>query len=175
MKKYCLFALILFVSFVCFSCNDDDDNNSVPVDKAWQKQNDAYWKTLVSDTQYTSLKSVSNVGSILYKVLETGKGTDPIYFTSKVNIYYTGTFIDGTIFDQHEFDDGAPVTLSVSTLVDGMQTALQNMHVGDKWEIWIPQEMAYGTTGRVATSSLMEVKPYTILHFILKIDSISEK
>ena len=82
MKKYFLFVLILLISSVCVSCSNDDDNsNSVPVDKAWRAKNDAYWQTLLSNTQYTSLKSISNVGSILYKVLETGEGTEPIYFT----------------------------------------------------------------------------------------------
>jgi FKBP-type peptidyl-prolyl cis-trans isomerase len=176
MKKYFLFVLILLISSVCVSCSNDDDNsNSVPVDKAWRAKNDAYWQTLLSNTQYTSLKSISNVGSILYKVLETGEGTEPIYFTSKVNVFYTGTFIDGTVFDQHEFDDGAPVTLTVSSVVDGMQTALQRMHVGDKWEIWIPGELAYGTNGRTGSTTEVEIKPYTVLHFTIQVESISEQ
>jgi peptidylprolyl isomerase len=30
-------------------------------------------------------------------------------------------------------------------VIDGWQIALQQMHVGDKWVIYIPHEMGYGT------------------------------
>jgi len=53
------------------------------------------------------------------------------------------------------FEAGAPAELTVSEMVDGFATALQNMHPGDRWEIWIPQQMGYGSAGRSASGSVI--------------------
>lgn len=74
------------------------------------------------------MSSQSNAGFILYKVLKTGESKEPIYYTSKVECYYKGTFIDGTVFDDKSFEAGVPAELTVSDMVDGFATALQNMH-----------------------------------------------
>ena len=81
---------------------------------------------------FEQLSSQSNAGFILYKVLKTGESKEPIYYTSKVECYYKGTFIDGTVFDDKSFEAGAPAELTVSDMVDGFATALQNMHPGDR-------------------------------------------
>ena len=82
-----------------------------------------------------------------------------------------GTFIDGTVFDDKSFEAGAPAELTVSEMVDGFATALQNMHPGDRWEIWIPQQMGYGSAGRSASGSVI-IKPYTTLIFELEVTRI---
>ena len=60
---------------------------------------------------------------------------------------------------------------SLLFLVDGFATALQNMHPGDRWEIWIPQQMGYGSAGRSASGSVI-IKPYTTLIFDLEVTRI---
>lgn len=120
---------------------------------------------------FEQLSSQSNAGFILYKVLKTGESKEPIYYTSKVECYYKGTFIDGTVFDDKSFEAGAPAELTVSEMVDGFATALQNMHPGDRWEIWIPQQMGYGSAGRSASGSVI-IKPYTTLIFDLEVTRI---
>ena len=103
--------------------------------------------------------------------MNTGESKEPIYYTSKVECYYKGTFIDGTVFDDKSFEAGAPAELTVSEMVDGFATALQNMHPGDRWEIWIPQQMGYGSAGRSASGSVI-IKPYTTLIFDLEVTRI---
>lgn len=70
-------------------------------------------------------------------------------------------------FDDRSFEAGEPAELTVSDMVDGFATALQNMHPGDRWEIWIPQQMGYGSAGRSASGSVI-IKPYTTLIFDLE-------
>ena len=120
---------------------------------------------------FEQLSSQSNAGFILYKVLKTGESKEPIYYTSKVECYYKGSFINGEVFDDRSFEAGEPAELTVSDMVDGFATALQNMHPGDRWEIWIPQQMGYGSAGRSASGSVI-IKPYTTLIFDLEVTRI---
>jgi FKBP-type peptidyl-prolyl cis-trans isomerase FklB len=59
---------------------------------------------------------------------------------------YKGTLIDGTEFD-NSYKRGQPLTLPVGGVIKGWTEALQLMHVGDKWKIYIPSELGYGERG----------------------------
>ena len=56
--------------------------------------------------------------------------------------HYTGKTIDGKQFDSSR--GGAPLAIRLCDLIDGWIIALQQMCVGDKWEVYIPAEMGYG-------------------------------
>ena len=58
---------------------------------------------------------------------------------------YRGTLIDGTEFDSSP--EGEPVQFPVGRVIPGWIEALQLMKVGDKWELTIPSELAYGENG----------------------------
>lgn len=176
MKKYWSIALMLFCAFLITSCGDDEEE-ALEVDEVWKVQNEEAFQAQMLVPGFEQLSSQSNAGFILYKVLKTGESKAPIYYTSKVKIHYKGTFIDGTVFDDRSFEAGAPYTTQdgVYEFVDGFSTALQNMHPGDRWEIWIPQQMAYGTSGRRSSSGSVEIKPYTVLIFDLEVIEIVEE
>jgi FKBP-type peptidyl-prolyl cis-trans isomerase FklB len=80
-----------------------------------------------------------------YKVLATGKGPQPKP-EDTVSAHYKGTLIDGTEFDS-SYTRGKPLTIPVRGVVAGWQEALTNMHVGDKWELYVPGNLAYGERG----------------------------
>ena len=80
-----------------------------------------------------------------YKVLASGKGPQPKP-TDTVSAHYKGTLIDGTEFDS-SYTRGQPLTRPVTGLIAGWQEALTNMHVGDKWEVYVPGNLAYGERG----------------------------
>jgi len=82
-------------------------------------------------------------GGVCYKVLASGaEGGARPSARSIVTVHYTGRTIDGRQFDSSR--GGCPPALRLTDLIDGWQVALQQMRVGDKWEIYIPAEMAYG-------------------------------
>lgn len=58
---------------------------------------------------------------------------------SIVTVHYTGWTIDGKKFDTSI--GGTPIAMRLSDLIDGWIIALQQMHVGDKWELYIPAEI----------------------------------
>lgn len=80
-----------------------------------------------------------------YKVLKEGSGPSP-EATDKVTVHYIGKLADGTVFDS-SIERGEPVTFGVSQVIEGWTEALQLMQEGDKWEVYIPYNLAYGERG----------------------------
>ncbi|MDY6003935.1 MAG: FKBP-type peptidyl-prolyl cis-trans isomerase [Parabacteroides sp.] len=80
---------------------------------------------------------------IYYKVLAEGKADGKHPTTrSIVTAHYTGSTIDGKQFDSSR--GGTPLAFRLSDLIEGWIIAMQQMCVGDKWEVYIPAEMGYG-------------------------------
>ncbi|WP_294720359.1 FKBP-type peptidyl-prolyl cis-trans isomerase [Prevotella sp.] len=82
-------------------------------------------------------------GGIYYKVVKEGlnDGRHPSR-RSIVTVHYTGKTINGKKFDSSL--GGAPLAVRLSDLIDGWIIAMQQMCVGDKWEVYIPAEKGYG-------------------------------
>jgi len=81
-----------------------------------------------------------------YKVLKSGSGTESPSASDKVTVHYRGSLIDGSEFDS-SYSRNAPATFTVSGLIKGWTEALQLMHEGDSWELYIPPELGYGERG----------------------------
>lgn len=80
-----------------------------------------------------------------YEVLESGKGDSP-KDSDNVEVHYTGKLIDGTVFDS-SVERGVPASFGVTQVIPGWVEALQLMHEGDKWRLYIPSDLAYGPNG----------------------------
>lgn len=80
---------------------------------------------------------------LYYKVLEEGKndGKHP-HLRSIVTVHYTGKTINGKIFDSSR--NGTPLAIRLCDLIEGWVIAMQQMCIGDRWEVYIPSEMGYG-------------------------------
>lgn len=81
---------------------------------------------------------------ILYEVLAAGSGSQNPGLRSIVTCNYKGYIINGHVFDD-SWQRGYPEAFRVSDLIEGWQIALQAMTPGDKWKIYIPYQMGYGT------------------------------
>ena len=79
-----------------------------------------------------------------YRVITSGNGAQPKP-ASMVTVHYRGTLIDGKEFDSSL--GGPPARFPANRLIKGWVEALQLMHEGDKWELVIPSDLAYGTRG----------------------------
>lgn len=82
-------------------------------------------------------------GGIYYKVISRGNG-DGKHPTCRsiVTAHYTGTTINGKKFDSSR--GGTPLAVRLCDLIDGWIIAMQQMCVGDRWEVYIPAEKGYG-------------------------------
>ena len=80
-----------------------------------------------------------------YEVLTEGNGATPAA-SDKVEVHYTGKLIDGTVFDS-SVERGVPAMFGVTQVIPGWVEALQLMKEGDKWRLYIPSDLAYGSQG----------------------------
>lgn len=77
---------------------------------------------------YTDTVSVSYVGRLL------------------PSVSYSGGFVfDRTFYGDYDSELAAIVEFPVSGVVDGLSTALQYMRRGDRWTVYIPYQLGYGT------------------------------
>jgi FKBP-type peptidyl-prolyl cis-trans isomerase FklB len=88
---------------------------------------------------------VTTESGLQYRVLETGRGKHPSA-SDKVLVHYTGKLVDGTIFDS-SINRGKPASFSVDRVIKGWTEALQLMGQGDRWQLYIPPDLAYGEKG----------------------------
>ena len=101
---------------------------------------------------------VTTESGLQYKVIKEGKGEVPTA-TSTVKVNYKGTLIDGTEFDS-SYKRNEPTTFRANQVIKGWTEALTMMPVGSKWELYIPQELAYG-----ARETGGSIKPFSALIF----------
>ncbi|MDE6041526.1 MAG: FKBP-type peptidyl-prolyl cis-trans isomerase [Muribaculaceae bacterium] len=96
---------------------------------------------LAAKAQETGVKPLDK--GIYYKVLTSGNTSAPQpNRNSVVTVHYTGKLINGKRFDSSL--GGPAPAMRLRELIQGWQIALQQMHVGDKWELYLPAEMGYG-------------------------------
>lgn len=100
-------------------------------------------------------------GGVQYKVLQEGDGDSPTEEDS-VRIHYEGRFIDGRIFDS-TYQVGQPLTMRMTIPIKGLQVALKNMQVGDKWEVVVPADLAFGAAPQAG------IPPYSTLIYELEL------
>jgi FKBP-type peptidyl-prolyl cis-trans isomerase FklB len=105
-----------------------------------------------------------------YKALSSGPGSGPhptpLDF---VKIHYRGSFTDGRVFDS-SYQRGEPHIFPLNRVIPGWTEVLQKMHVGDKWEVFIPAYLAYGEMGFG-----QEIGPNMALIFEIELIAINEK
>ena len=101
-----------------------------------------------------------------YKILVKGNGAKPGK-DDQVKVVYEGRTIDGKVFDSTARHGTESDTFGVGRLIKGWTEALLLMPVGSKWEIYIPQELAYGARG-----AGNDIAPYSPLIFTLELQGI---
>lgn len=84
-----------------------------------------------------------------YKVVTEGKGKKPTK-DNTVKVHYTGTLIDGTVFDS-SVKRGEPIEFPLSGVIAGWTEGVQLMTVGSKYIFFIPSDLAYGPNGAGGT------------------------
>ncbi len=96
---------------------------------------------------------------VQYKVIKEGHGKRPT-LSSTISVHYEGRLIDGTVFDSSSRHGDEPISFVVNRVIKGWQEAVVAMPEGSEWEIYIPQELAYGEQ-----ACGNDIKPYSALIF----------
>jgi len=154
------FGLLLLAA----SCKDD-----TTVESEWPLLNEKAFKSYYNDPAYTKLGDLARLSdTLVYKVLETGTGRR-VLFSDTVSVVYTGWLANDSIFDTTQGSSLENIGRSFGIaegVIPGWRTALQYMSVGDRWEVIIPYQLAYGEAGS------KPILPYSMLRFDMKVISI---
>jgi FKBP-type peptidyl-prolyl cis-trans isomerase FklB len=124
----------------------------------------AFLKVKESEPDVVKLPS-----GMLYKVLRKGSGKEHPLVGTSCSCHYEGTLINGDKFDS-SYDRGSPTSFAPNQVIKGWTEAMQLMVEGDKWEMYIPSELAYGANG-----SPPKIGPDEVLIFRMEIIKINGK
>lgn len=107
----------------------------------YKLQNEQYMEALHAEQDIKELPC-----GILYRIVEEGNGgatgSTP-RLNSVVTVHYKGTLINGREFD-NSWKRNCPEAFRLNEVIEGWQIALQRMHIGDRWIVYIPYAMGYG-------------------------------
>jgi FKBP-type peptidyl-prolyl cis-trans isomerase len=104
----------------------------------------------------------------MYKVITQGAGTTKPSATSKVTVHYEGTLVTGEVFDS-SYKRGETISFGLNQVIKCWTEGVQLMTIGSKYELYCPQELAYGS------SSMSIIKPYSTLVFTVELFKIDGK
>lgn len=166
-----LLALLAPVGLLSSCSESDNEEEEFP---NWKKTNEQYFNNLyamakssadMGDKSWKVIRQWSLEEStakdpydyIVVNVLENGTGSGCPLYTDSVKVHYEGRLLpstsypDGYVFDKSftgEFNPATalPAKFAVSGMIDGFTTALQYMHIGDHWKVYIPYQLGYGKT-----------------------------
>lgn len=166
-----LLALLAPVGLLSSCSESDNEEEEFP---KWKKTNEQYFNNLyamakssadMGDKSWKVIRQWSLEEStakdpydyIVVNVLENGTGSGCPLYTDSVKVHYEGRLLpstsypDGYVFDKSftgEFNPATalPAKFAVSGMIDGFTTALQYMHIGDHWKVYIPYQLGYGSS-----------------------------
>ena len=127
--------------------------------KTYGPNKEAGEKFLKENATKEGVKTLDN--GIQYKVLTEGTGAVPSD-TSLVKVNYEGRLIDGTVFDS-SYKRGEPAIFRANQVIKGWTEALCHMPAGSVWEVYIPQDQAYGEREQG------DIKPFSVLIFKIEL------
>uniref|UniRef100_A0AB33JCE1 Peptidyl-prolyl cis-trans isomerase n=5 Tax=unclassified Prevotella TaxID=2638335 RepID=A0AB33JCE1_9BACT len=129
------------------------------MEKQYGPNKEAGEKFLAANKSKAGVKTLPS--GVQYKVIKEGKGAMP-KDTSMVEVQYEGKTIDGKVFDS-SYQRGNPVSLRANQVIKGWTDALVHMPVGSVWEVYIPQNLAYGEREQGP------IKPFSALIFKIEL------
>ena len=133
--------------------------------KTYGPNKEAGEKFLKENATKEGVKMLDN--GVQYKVLTEGKGAIPAD-TSLVKVNYEGRLIDGTVFDS-SYKRGEPAVFRANQVIKGWTEALCHMPAGSVWEVYIPQDQAYGEREQG------DIKPFSALIFKIELVEANTK
>ena len=135
------------------------------LEKTFGPNKEAGEKFLAANAKKEGVKVLPS--GVQYKVLKEGTGAIPSD-TSLVKVNYEGRLINDSIFDS-SYKRGEPTTFRANQVIKGWTEALCHMPAGSVWEVYIPQDLAYGEREQNI------IKPFSALIFKIELLEVNGK
>ena len=135
------------------------------MEKTYGPNKEAGEKFLAANAKKEGVKTLPS--GVQYKVIKEGTGAIPSD-TSLVKVNYEGKTIDGNVFDS-SYKRGEPINLRCNQTIKGWTDAMVHMPAGSVWEVYIPQDLAYGEREQG------DIKPFSMLIFKIELLEVNPK
>ena len=135
------------------------------LEKTYGPNKEAGEKFLAENAKKDGVKTLPS--GVQYKVIKEGTGAIPAD-TSLVKVHYEGKTIDGKVFDS-SYKRGEPINLRCNQTIKGWTDAMVHMPAGSTWEVYIPQNLAYGEREQG------DIKPFSVLIFKIELLEVNPK
>ena len=143
MRHLGAFTLMLFALIGCSPAQESSESQNTDKGDTMSNEMNAGQAFLAANATKEGVTVTAS--GLQYRVMSSGQGATPGP-TDVVKTHYHGTFIDGRVFDS-SVERGAPLEFPVNGVISGWTEALQLMQEGDKWQLFVPPELAYGQRG----------------------------
>ena len=135
------------------------------LEKTYGANKEAGEKFLAENAKKEGVKTLPS--GVQYKVIKEGTGAIPSD-TSLVKVNYEGRLVNDTIFDS-SYKRGEPALFRANQVIKGWTEALCHMPEGSVWEVYIPQEQAYGERQQ------NKIDPFSALIFKIELLEVNAK
>ena len=135
------------------------------MEKTYGPNKEAGEKFLAANAKKDGVKTLPS--GVQYKVIKEGTGAIPAD-TSLVKVHYEGRLLNDSIFDS-SYKRGEPINLRCNQTIKGWTDAMVHMPAGSVWEVYIPQELAYGEREQGI------IKPFSMLIFKIELLEVNPK
>ncbi len=135
------------------------------LEKTYGSNKEAGEKFLAANKTKEGVKTLPS--GVQYKVIKEGNGAIPAD-TSLVKVHYEGKTVEGKVFDS-SYQRGEPINLRCNQTIKGWTDAMVHMPAGSVWEVYIPQELAYGEREQG------DIKPFSALIFKIELIEVNPK
>ena len=135
------------------------------LEKTYGSNKEAGEKFLAANKTKEGVKTLPS--GVQYKVIKEGNGPIPAD-TSLVKVHYEGKTVEGKVFDS-SYERGEPVNLRCNQTIKGWTDAMVHMPAGSVWEVYIPQDLAYGEREQG------DIKPFSALIFKIELIEVNPK
>lgn len=126
-----------------------NDTVVLPLILQYQTANQKKIGKKLEELLFSNIKDQPNLGKlptgVQYAIIKPGKGLRPLD-TDSVLIHFRGSLPDGTIFED-TYTKNTPLVTTPSSLIPGLNEAIQLMPLGANWQVYIPSAQAYGEKG----------------------------
>ena len=140
----------LFLTIICISGCSKSNSSSASENQQ-----------MLSFATKNSITYVNDPSGLMYQIINPGTGTKP-RSTSTVSAAYTGTFMDGRVFDSST----TPISFPLTGVIKAWQIAVPLIAPGGEIKIISPSTLAYGASG------YSSIPGNTPLYFDIKLSSI---
>jgi len=155
--------LILLVIVAVSSCNKVED----PYAAYTSESETAKIKEWKAKMKADNLPYDSTTTKIFYIIDKTKVGTGPnVKAGNTVTVKYTGTFMDGAIFDSSENFSYVHKPTTGNRMIPGWEEGIELLNKGAKATFLFPSSLAYGSSG------YYPIPPYSPLFFIIEVVDI---